>query len=58
MCRPHVPKRFAWPNRILVLDDELADNRDQITTIVEAQAPQLLDLPGVGAITGSSQSRV
>lgn len=39
--------------RILALDDELADNRNQITTIVEAQAPQLLDLPGVGAVTAA-----
>ena len=39
--------------RILVLDDELADNRDQITEIVTGQAPELLDLPGVGAITAA-----
>jgi transposase len=39
--------------RILDLDGELADNRDQITTIVTAEAPELLALPGVGAITAA-----
>ncbi|WP_082155885.1 IS110 family RNA-guided transposase [Jiangella alkaliphila] len=39
--------------RILVLDEELADNRNQITTLVTAQAPELLDLTGVGAVTAA-----
>ncbi|MBE1608090.1 IS110 family transposase [Actinopolymorpha pittospori] len=39
--------------RILVLHNELADNRNQITTIVAAQTTELLDLPGVGAITAA-----
>ena len=39
--------------RILVLDEDLADNRQQITELVAAQAPELLDLPGVGAITAA-----
>ena len=39
--------------RILVLDDELASNRAEITRLVEAEAPELLDLPGVGAITAA-----
>jgi len=39
--------------RILVCDDELGDNREQITGLVTAQAPELLDLPGVGAITAA-----
>jgi transposase len=32
--------------RILDLDAELADNRDRITGLVTAEAPELLDLPG------------
>lgn len=39
--------------RILVLDDELADNRDQITHLVTTHAPELLELSGVGAITAA-----
>lgn len=39
--------------QVLRLDDELADNRDAITALVTAQAPELLDLPGVGAITAA-----
>lgn len=39
--------------RILVLNDELTSNRADITTLVEAQAPELLALPGVGAITAA-----
>ncbi|MCP2256024.1 Transposase IS116/IS110/IS902 family protein [Prauserella aidingensis] len=39
--------------RIIVLDDELASNRYDITALVEAQALELLDLPGVGAITAA-----
>jgi len=39
--------------RIVDLDGELTDNRVQITRIVTTQAPELLDLPGVGAITAA-----
>ncbi len=39
--------------RILDLDRELADNREQITRLVALHAPQLLELPGVGAITAA-----
>lgn len=41
--------------RIQELGQELVANRDQITTIVEAEAeaPELLDLPGVGAVTAA-----
>jgi transposase len=39
--------------RILVLDGELASNRAEITALVDAQAPELLDLAGVGAITAA-----
>lgn len=39
--------------RILLLDQELSDNRDQLTELVATQAPELLDLPGVGAITAA-----
>lgn len=39
--------------RVLMLDDELADNRDQITDLVAVEAPELLELPGVGAITAA-----
>ena len=39
--------------RIVVLEEELADNRDQLTKLVTVQAPELLDLPGVGAITAA-----
>jgi transposase len=39
--------------RILALDDELSNNREQITALVAAEAPELLDLPGVGTITAA-----
>ncbi len=39
--------------RILDLDGELADNRRQITELVTVNAPQLLNLPDVGAITAA-----
>lgn len=39
--------------RILTLDDELADNRSTITSLVAAEAPELLELHGVGAITAA-----
>lgn len=39
--------------RILVADDELGDNRDQISGLVADQAPELLDLHGVGVITAA-----
>lgn len=39
--------------RILALDVELAQNQSEITTVVAAQRPELLDLPGVGAITAA-----
>jgi transposase len=39
--------------RNVELDHELAENRAQITRLVSAQAPELLDLPGVGAITAA-----
>jgi transposase len=39
--------------RVLVLDDELASNRADIARLVEAEAPELLDLPGVGAVTAA-----
>ena len=39
--------------RILALDVELADNRSQITAILTTHAPQLLELPGVGAVTAA-----
>jgi transposase len=39
--------------RVLVLDVELAENRTEITRLVAAEAPELLELPGVGAITAA-----
>lgn len=39
--------------RIHVLDEELTSNRADITRLVEAEAPELLDLPGVGAVTAA-----
>lgn len=39
--------------RILALGDELADNRARITELVAAQAPELTDLAGVGAVTAA-----
>lgn len=39
--------------RVLVLDVELAENRTEMTSLVAAQAPELLELPGVGADTAA-----
>jgi len=39
--------------RVLVLVDELASNRADITLLVTAEAPELLALPGVGAVTAA-----
>jgi transposase len=39
--------------RVNDLDRQLADNRDQLTALVTDQAPQLLDLHGVGAVTAA-----
>lgn len=39
--------------RIAQLEQELADNRKHLTDLVTAQAPGLLELPGVGAITAA-----
>lgn len=39
--------------RIRTLDDDLADNRTAITSVVAVEAPELLDLHGVGAITAA-----
>lgn len=39
--------------RVLALDEELAENRMSITNIVAVQAPELLELRGVGAITAA-----
>lgn len=39
--------------RIQVLQEELADNRASITDLVAVQAPELLELHGVGAITAA-----
>lgn len=39
--------------RILVLDNELTENRTEITSLVADEAPELLHLPGVGAITAA-----
>ncbi|MGP9846301.1 transposase [Brachybacterium sp. 107] len=39
--------------RITMLESDLAENREQITRIVETTAPELLDLPGVGAVTAA-----
>ena len=39
--------------RIVDLTAELGHNRDQITQIVAEQAPELLDLPGVGPVTAA-----
>src|SRR5699024_1137480 len=36
-----------------MLEEDLAENREQITHLVEATAPELLDLPGVGAVTAA-----
>lgn len=39
--------------RINEIEAELADNRDSITTCVSVQAPELLQIHGVGAITAA-----
>lgn len=39
--------------RALVLDEELGENREQLTEIVTAEAPKLLELRGVGAVTAA-----
>lgn len=39
--------------KILALDEELTDNRRQISDLVSEQTPELLALPGVGAITAA-----
>lgn len=39
--------------RITQLENDLAENREQITRTVEATAPELLDIPGVGAVTAA-----
>jgi transposase len=39
--------------RILALDVELTDNRTEVTKLVSVQAPELLALSGVGAITAA-----
>ena len=39
--------------RVLVLDDELAENREHITAIVTVETPELLELRGVGAVTAA-----
>lgn len=39
--------------RVAQLDAELKSNRDQLTAIVTARAPELLAMPGVGAVTAA-----
>ncbi len=39
--------------RIRALDGELSQNRVALTELVEAHAPQLLQLPGIGAVTAA-----
>lgn len=39
--------------RVTSLEEELADNRCQITALVTAVAPELLELPGIGAVTAA-----
>lgn len=39
--------------RVAQLDIELKNNRNQLTTIVTDRAPELLALPGVGAVTAA-----
>ncbi|WP_323794344.1 IS110 family transposase [Nocardioides sp.] len=39
--------------RVVQLDDELKSNREQLTAIVADRTPQLLGMPGVGAITAA-----
>lgn len=38
---------------MLVLDEELFENRQRLTEIVTAEAPELLELRGVGAVTAA-----
>lgn len=40
--------------RIGQLDQQLADNRRALDTMVDAQAPQLLQMPGVGAVVAAT----
>lgn len=40
-------------SRVVQLDIELKNNRDQLTAIVTARAPELLAMPGVGAVTAA-----
>lgn len=40
--------------RVQVTEDELADNRSSITALVTVEAPELLELRGVGAITAAA----
>ncbi len=39
--------------QITTLERDLAENRERITHLVETTAPELLDLPGVGAVTAA-----
>lgn len=39
--------------RIVHLEEELADNRKDLTDLVHAQTPGMLELPGVGAVTAA-----
>ena len=39
--------------RVLVLDEELTQNRQRLTEIVTVEAPELLELRGVGAVTAA-----
>jgi transposase len=39
--------------RVRELDDELSDNRSQVTQIVQQHAPELLEMVGVGAVTAA-----
>lgn len=39
--------------RVLALDEELAENRERLTEIVTVEAPELLELRGIGAVTAA-----
>lgn len=39
--------------RVLQFDTELKTNRHEVTKLVEARAPELLTMPGIGAITAA-----
>ncbi len=39
--------------RVLVLDEELTENRERLTEIVTDEAPELLELRGEGAVTAA-----